>query len=211
MGQRHWDQKVNRLGLLGYENVLDLGCGPGQWLAGLAAHNTKVVGVELSRSALDIARQALEGADQVSLTQANAESLCFPAHSFDAVLCYSVLTYTNHEKTLDEINRVTKCGGKVIVGLAGMGYYLKHIVEGVRYRNLKAVRYGLDPSLTHWVQAILGRRSQAITYWTRRRITRMLEKRGFDVVRSFSERKDASWPDAYLGAYFFFCVEAKKL
>jgi len=208
MSQAHWEQKVYSFGLIGLNSVLDLGCGPGQWLRILAEHNGDVVGTDIERIPLEMALQTVKDSHHIGLTQARAESLCFLAQTFDAVLCYSVLTYTNHESALREINRVTKPGGKVIVGLAGMGYYLKHVVEGVRYRNLAAVRYGLDPILTYWAQSLLGRRSQAITYWTRRRITRLLKDNGFDVVRTIAERKDSSWPDTFLGSYFFFCVEA---
>lgn len=210
MNRSHWEQKVLRLGLVGYEKVLDLGCGAGQWLPVLAEHNSAVIGADNELRLLKMARDSAAGSGDVRLIQTRAESLCFPTQTFDAVLCYSVLTYTDHEKVLAEMKRVTKAGGKVILGVAGIGYYLKHIVEGVRFRDLKAVQYGVDPIITYWAQSLLGRRSQAITYWTKRRVARLMKRNGFDVVRTFAERKDASWPDTYLGGYFFFCVEAMK-
>jgi 2-polyprenyl-3-methyl-5-hydroxy-6-metoxy-1,4-benzoquinol methylase len=210
MGEAHWENKVERFGLVGCERVLDLGCGPGQWLPSLARQNAGVIGVDVDATLLEVARETAAPRHRVMLVQSRAESLCFRGATFDAVLCYGVLMYTDYETTLREVSRVLKPGGRLIIGLMGLGYYLKHVADGLRHNRAEAVRYGIEPIATTFGQALLGRQPQGTTFWTARAISRILARRGFDVVRVRGDRYDPLWPTSYAGAHFHFCVEALK-
>jgi SAM-dependent methyltransferase len=211
IGRDHWEQKVLTLGLRGCQRALDLGCGSGQWLSLLAKHNVEVVGGDLDRRLIRIAQEGVQGTNNVSLTQMRAETTCFTARSFDLVLCYSVLMYTDADEVMREIERLLIPGGKLVVGLVGAGYYLKHVVEGAKFRDIKAVRYGVGPLLARAIQLMLARRrDSAVTYWTTRRVERLIKQNGFDVVSIRADRKVPDWPDAYLGTRFYFCVEARR-
>ncbi len=69
----------------GVRRVLDLACGPGVLLPTLSEHAESVVGVDLTRKALTLARQ-VEANGPVSLVRALAEDLPFAPGSFDAVV-----------------------------------------------------------------------------------------------------------------------------
>ncbi len=69
----------------GVRRVLDLACGPGVLLTTLSEHAESVVGVDLTRKALTLARQ-VEAMGPVSLVRALAEDLPFAPGSFDAVV-----------------------------------------------------------------------------------------------------------------------------
>lgn len=210
MGEAHWERKVETFGLVGHGRVLDLGCGPGQWLEPLARHNVVVVGLDVDPTLLEVARKIADPEHSARLVRGRAETLCFRGAVFDAALCYAVLMYTDYEVTLRDVWRVLRPGGKLIIGLVGLGYYLKHVVDGLRHERVEAVRYGIEPIATTLGQALLGRRSQATTFWTRQAISRVLAQHGFDVIRVWSDPYDPLWPTSYAGSYFYFCVEARK-
>lgn len=210
MGESHWERKVEDRGLAGYERVLDLGCGPGQWLPVLARCNRRVIGVDVSPAMLKVAMEAALPIPGVKLVRSRAESLCFGPGTFDAVLCYGVLMYTEYENVLEEISRVLKPGGRLVIGLVGLGYYLKHIVEGLRHNREDTVRYGIEPIATWIGRALLFRPAPTLDFWTNRSILRTLSRRGFDIIGAENDLLDPSWPRSYGGARFFFCVEARK-
>lgn len=94
--------------------VLELGCGPGRFVAILAALGYDVVGVDPVPYALwdEIkAHCAVEFRDGIS-----AENLPFEDNSFDHVACISALLYFDDaEQSLREIRRVLKPGGRLYV------------------------------------------------------------------------------------------------
>lgn len=209
-GEAHWKEKVETLGYTQCGAVLDAGCGPGQWLRGLAETNAAVVGIDIDARLLDVAQRNTRSAENVALVQGTIESLCFQDRMFDAVLCYSVLTHVDYDSALDEMWRVLKPNGRIILGLTGYGYCLRHVIEGVKCNRIEAVRYGVEPIATRIGQAVLGRSSRSVRIWSGAAISRLLSRHGFDVTRLWADRLDPRWPASYLGAYFYYCVEARK-
>lgn len=210
MGEAHWESKVRSFGLSQCGVVLDVGSGPGQWLRLLARHNAFVVGLDVDSGLLEIARRNLGSLSKVALIEGQAEHMCFRDSVFDAILCYNVLMYTDFDSVVREMSRVLKARGRLVVGLTGFGYYLKHVTDGVRWRRIEAVRYGVEPIATHIGQRLLGQRTRSVNFWTGAGISRLLEKHGFEVVRVWADPNDPQWPASYFGAYFYFCVEASK-
>jgi SAM-dependent methyltransferase len=96
--------------------VLEVGCGAGVDLARFARGGAQVTGVDLTASAVALAKanfeqQGLPGAFQV----ANGEDLPFPDSSFDLVYAHGVVQYTaNPQRLVDECHRVLKPGGQAI-------------------------------------------------------------------------------------------------
>ena len=97
-------------------SVLDVGCGAGVDLARFAKGGAEVTGVDVSSSAIDLARknfeqQALRGRFEV----ADGERLPFPDDTFDLVFAHGVVQYTASPRRLvDECRRVLKPGGEAI-------------------------------------------------------------------------------------------------
>jgi SAM-dependent methyltransferase len=210
LGEAHWREKVETFGYTQCGAVLDAGCGPGQWLRCLAKTNAVVVGIDIDAKLLGVAQRHTRSEENVVLVQGTIERLCFQERTFDAVLCYGVLTYVDYDAALDEMWRVLKPHGRIILGLPGYGYYLRHVIEGVKCNRVEAVRYGIEPIATRIGQTVLGRFSRSVRIWSGAAICRLLSRHGFAVTRLWADRLDPRWPASYLGAYFYYCVEARK-
>ncbi|MFZ4543707.1 MAG: bifunctional demethylmenaquinone methyltransferase/2-methoxy-6-polyprenyl-1,4-benzoquinol methylase UbiE [Saprospiraceae bacterium] len=79
----------------------------------------KVIGVDISEQMLEMGRKKVIKAGATSVIElrtGDAENLAFPDNSFDAVtVSFGVRNFENVEKGLQEINRVLRPGGKLIV------------------------------------------------------------------------------------------------
>ena len=95
------------------QTVLDLGCGGGFMSEALAMRGAKVVGVDVSRAAIAIAkRHAAAGGLPIRYLVASGEDLPLPDASVDRVVCVDVLEHVRDlDRVLDEIRRVLRPGG----------------------------------------------------------------------------------------------------
>jgi SAM-dependent methyltransferase len=97
-------------------SVLDVGCGAGVDLARFARGGAEVTGVDVSPSAIELARtnfeqQGLRGRFEA----ADGEHLPFPGDRFDLVFAHGVVQYTaNGRRLVDEVRRVLKPGGEAV-------------------------------------------------------------------------------------------------
>ena len=99
------------------KSLLEVGCGAGIDLVRFARAGAIVTGIDLSTTAIELARKNIEqNGLKADLWVMNGESMQFPDNSFDVVYAHGVLQYTaNIEKMMAEIHRVVKPGGEVIV------------------------------------------------------------------------------------------------
>ncbi|MCX6567334.1 MAG: class I SAM-dependent methyltransferase [Candidatus Aminicenantes bacterium] len=97
--------------------VLELGCGYGRIMAGLAGKAGRIVGIDTSRASLAAGRERLASFSNCLLIQADAVRLPFPGRSFDAVLCLQngiSAFHVDPERLIEESLNVTKPGGTVL-------------------------------------------------------------------------------------------------
>ena len=85
-------------------------------LAGAALERgARVVGLDFSGEAVEIARRNLPGAE---IRQGDAQALPFEDDSFDAAVCgYGIIHLPEPEKALMEMRRVVKPGGRISVSV----------------------------------------------------------------------------------------------
>ena len=98
------------------KRVLDVGCGAGTDLARFAKGGAIVSGVDISPSAVALAKQnfAQQGL-QGDLREADGERLPFDADTFDFVFAHGVVQYTADDRALvAEVRRVLKPGGTAV-------------------------------------------------------------------------------------------------
>jgi len=99
------------------ERILDLGCGDGQLTQRIAANGATVVGVDTSPEMVAAAR-----ALGIVAMEANAESLPFSDHAFDAAFSNAALHWVhNQDAMLAQVRRVLKPGGRFVAEMGGHG------------------------------------------------------------------------------------------
>lgn len=122
-GLDYYQARIDRLGLRG-EVALDAGCGAGQWSLALARRFGRVEAIDLKPGRLDVLRRAAAGMGLTNIAprEASIEQLPLPDASVDAAICYGVIMFTDVARTLGELGRVLRPGGRLYVVLNGDGF-----------------------------------------------------------------------------------------
>ena len=97
--------------------LLEVGCGIGTDLVRFARGGARVTGIDLSQTAIELARKnfALNNLSAEDLRVANGEELPYPDATFDVVYGHGVIQYTaDPAKLVRECHRVLKPGGSGI-------------------------------------------------------------------------------------------------
>ncbi len=121
LNQYHFEKLHHLLRLVDFnayrgKRVLEVGCGAATDLARFARGGAIVTGVDLSRSAIELARTNLEQQGlQADLREADGERLPFPDDAFDLVYAHGVVQYTlDGQRLVDECRRVLRPGGEAV-------------------------------------------------------------------------------------------------
>lgn len=99
------------------KNLLEVGCGAGIDLVRFARAGAVVTGIDLSSTALELARKNIgQNGLTADLQKMDGECMQFADNTFDVVYAHGVLQYTaDTEKMVTEIHRVLKPGGQAIM------------------------------------------------------------------------------------------------
>jgi ubiquinone/menaquinone biosynthesis C-methylase UbiE len=114
--QRRTEIFIHLLNLHKDEKLLDVGCGDGLQLEAFSKYNShlKLFGIDISEERIRRASKRVK----TSLSVGSAYKLPFESQKFDAVICSEVLEHVpNPELILNEIFRVLKEGGKLVVSV----------------------------------------------------------------------------------------------
>jgi SAM-dependent methyltransferase len=209
-GISFWEEKVKKFNLVADRRVLDLGCGVGQWLIPLSHHNKKVVGIDPCFKSVFLAKENLNKYKvyNSSLVKAQAETLPFKDNSFDSVFCYGVLMFTREFIAFEEIVRILKKDGRVLLAIDGPGYFLKNIIDGMKYSHSDSIKLGLIAlGNTLFGKYLLKRTNNLASFFTYAEIRSLFHKYGLKIQLIGSEYISDDMPSKYMGfPYFFFAV-----
>lgn len=166
--------------------ILDIGCGAGQTLIAMPAHDRTLVGVDVDGEALALGRSLTA---DVQFVQAPAESIPLPDAGFDLVISRVALPYTNIPAAVAEMARLLRPGGRCWVVLHPVSLGLTDLwaelsrgrIRGVLYRSY-VLANGLLLHLTGRVIRFPLKRSRLESVQTARGIARVFRRHGFTNV-----------------------------
>lgn len=100
------------------KQVLDVGCGNGQYAVFFGMHGATVHGFDISRKGVEIGRKTAEKngvSDRVHFSTQSATDLSFKDGSFDLIVCNAVLHHLmKYEGFESELYRVLADGGQLV-------------------------------------------------------------------------------------------------
>jgi SAM-dependent methyltransferase len=121
LDQYHFEKLHHLLRLVDFaayrgKSVLEVGCGAGTDLVRFARGGARVAGVDLSSSAIELARKNFEQQGLTAdLREADGEHLPFADDTFDLVYAHGVVQYTADGRALvEECRRVLKPDGEAV-------------------------------------------------------------------------------------------------
>jgi SAM-dependent methyltransferase len=122
LDQYHFEKLHHLLRIIDFNawsgrDVLDVGCGAGVEIVRFARGGARVTGVDLSMSAVTLARQNVaQQGQRASLACAEGERLPFADNTFDFVYAHGVVQYAADDAAVvRECHRVARPGATVIV------------------------------------------------------------------------------------------------
>jgi ubiquinone/menaquinone biosynthesis C-methylase UbiE len=117
--------------------AVDIGCGPGFYVAALAEKAGRVTGIDRSASMLALAARKTDGYRNVTLLEGEATSLPLEDASIDRALSVQVFEYiADIPAALAEIHRVLRPGGRVVVWDIDWTTLSWHAADGARMARM---------------------------------------------------------------------------
>jgi len=173
------------------ERILDVGCGPGFYLAELVEEvgpEGSLVGLDQSPQMLALAARRCEGHSNIAVRQADANSLRVENASFDAAISVQVLEFVpDVNAVLAELHRVLRVGGRLVL-------------------------WDVDWTTVSWYSAQPGRMERVLRAWDThlthpalpQTLAPRLRNAGFDqiLVEGHVFASTKLTPDTYIGALF---------
>ena len=217
-----YNSRIRQINFINKKNVLDAGCGYGQWTVSLCEFNENVYAIDLDPNKLKIAKKITNSQKNTPLFQVgNVENLPFDDNQFDAIFSYSVIYWTDYKKTLNEFFRVLKPSGKLYFVTNGFGWSLFNLFTGhssasdfnARKHALKTIFETIKYTLTN------NRKSGQSIFMSSKQIINYLKEIGFQKI-SFSEEGylnfnksiifNSFYPKKFLGIANVFEIYAEK-
>ncbi len=184
-GTDRYLSRLSAVGFMGLDNVLDAGCGFGQWSLALARLCGRVTAVDDDPARVGVALALAAGTPNLSVRHGSIEALPFPDATFDGVFCYSVIYYTDVRRALRELSRVLKPRGALYVCSNGLGWYLYNIVARPnRTPDFDPRTYGLKTLWTSTQYRAFGipPRNGASVATSRRWLAHLIRSTGLEIL-----------------------------
>ena len=157
------------------ERVLDLGCHIAFYSNFLARKGHKVVGADVDKDALEIARKKFSHPN-LEIIETDGKKLDLEDNTFDCALLLEVLEHSQDPRGLvQEIHRVIKPGGFLILSVPNAASY--HTIGRTLLLDIKSYFRKMES----WPEFAADQRDHYF-YWDPFTIYRLLNRQGFKYV-----------------------------
>lgn len=155
---------LQELATLDGGTLVDLGCGPGMFLAALGRSRPgafETLGIDISPAMVDEAARQVAGYPEARVLVGRAEELPLPDSVADVVLALGVLELADPHRVLSEASRVLRPGGLAVMSMVNPAsparVWAQHVYEPLRRRRGWAWVDGWDPAEIPWSEPDLVR------------------------------------------------------
>ena len=182
-----YQNRLKAIGAYDLENVLDSGCGFGQWSFALSSMNKKITSYDVAEDRIKIAndiKYKLKNNNINFINTKNPNSI-FKDNQFDFIFSYGVVQCTPYKEKLSQYYRMLKPGGKLYFSAADIGWFIYYAIDGHNDTEGYSTReWGIDTlvnSLNYHESGEFKEGSNTIIPY--KSITTVLEKIGFNSIK----------------------------
>jgi SAM-dependent methyltransferase len=153
--------------------ILENGCGVGMYVDHLAPHAGEIIGLEYDfQRALEAHRGVAQALINARIVCAAGEGLPFPGEKLDLILSHEVLEHVADDRqALEEMVRVLKPGGRIVVFAPNRGYPFE--THGVYWRG--RYRFGNIPLVNYLPRRLRDRLAPHVRVYAGRDLERLFE------------------------------------
>lgn len=147
--QGRYDRVIQRIGFNDLGEVLDAGCGYGQWSRALSRNGNRVTAIDIDQEKLDVATDTHDGEAGVMYYKADMKDFDIkPDGGYDAIFSYSAIYWTGKywPEVLANWYKLLKPGGELYFTTDAIGYFLTN--PGWAIEALWKGARPMDPSKT---------------------------------------------------------------
>lgn len=172
------------------KRVIDVGCGPGQWLKELKLHQPKLlVGMDRDKKFLAAAKERLGSG--VLFVLGSGDYMPLKTHFFDRVFSILVIPYVPDEDAyIKELCRVLHPGGQLLISGHGLGFPLRYIKQK---RFAPLILY-----ISTLLYFFFGEKIYLNTLQSVKVIIKKLRRAGFSITRVKVSEKTLKMPHTYM-------------
>lgn len=126
-----YSSRLAALGFVGFERVLDAGCGFGQWTVAMSLQNEFIDAIDIDGERIGLLRTIAEqgGLTSISPIQASLETYKGD-RQYDAIFCYSAVYMTDVPRAIQNLTSNLAPGGVIYFNTNDLGWYLYNICQG---------------------------------------------------------------------------------
>ena len=129
---RKYINRLNAIGFSDLENVLDHGCGFGQWSFSLSELNKNITGYDIGKDRINIANKIKNKIDNENIFFTSKIDYDNPKllGKYDAIFSYGVLQCLDYKEMLKSYYNLLKPKGRLYFTAADIGWFLYYIIDG---------------------------------------------------------------------------------
>ena len=179
-----WRRKaIDKLATFSPRLVLDVATGTADMalMACQKIEELKVIGIDISEGMLQAGRKKVEKEGlqaRIELQRGDSEAINYRENTFDAVMvAFGVRNFENLEKGLEEMKRVLKPGGRLIV--LEFSKPKKKFIKGIYRLYMRVVAPGIAKWFRQNKEAYLYLNESADAFPDRENFTRILNRIGY--------------------------------